>query len=82
MGVIEAPAVIERETPEFPAALAELYGYYRKLRFGRNENKLIPRDPLSFSEINAYAQLMGETIEPWHTDVIMSIDAIFNSRGE
>lgn len=81
MGVIDSAKEVKRESPEFPESLADIYSHYKRLRFGRHENTLIPRESLTFTEVSAYAELMRSHIEPWAVGVIMSIDAIFNHRG-
>lgn len=84
MGVIKEAPKSERETPEFPEELADVYGHYKRLRFGIFDDgdrlNLMARDPLKYAEVESYARLAD-----WHptqTDVaiIMDIDAIFESR--
>ena len=84
MGIIEAAPEPKREAPDMPDELADTYMHHKRLRFGRAEMNdqvtLIPRDPLTYTEIAHYAAVTGEQIQPWEIEVIMLIDAIFESR--
>ena len=84
MGIISEPKKKERERPELPSEFLELFDHYKRLRFGRSIGEdvvtLIPREPLTFSEIAHYAAVMQANMQPWEIDVIMLIDAIFESR--
>lgn len=79
MGVIEKAPESKRDEPELPEL--DLYWRYRQLKFGRNENVLVPRPQLSFSEIESYCRLSAWNATPSDIDIIMSIDAIFETRG-
>lgn len=85
MGVMDAPAKAhERESPEIPADMMPLYAHYRALRFGRCVSDdmvtLIPRDALSYAEIDAYSKLVDWQPTADEVSVLMDIDAIFESR--
>jgi len=78
MGVIDKAPESKRGEPELPEL--DLYWRYRQLKFGRNENVLVPRAQLSFSEIESYCRLSSWAATPTDIDIIMSIDAIFETR--
>lgn len=78
MGVIDEAPESKRDEPEFPEL--DLYWRYRQLKFGRNENVLVPRPQLGFAEIESYCRLSAWTPTPSDIDIIMSIDAIFETR--
>ena len=85
MGVMDAPAKTpERESPEIPADMMPLYAHYRALRFGRCVSDdlvtLIPRDALTYAEIDAYSKLVDWQPTVEDVSVLMDIDAIFESR--
>ena len=85
MGVMDAPAKApERESPEIPVDMMLLYAHYRALRFGRCVSDdlvtLIPRDALSYAEIDAYSKLVDWRPTAEEVSVLMDIDAIFESR--
>ena len=84
MGVIEAAPEAQRKAPEFPDELTDAYMHHKRLRFGRAEMNdqvtLIPREPLTFAEVAHYRCVMNTVLQPWEIDVIMLIDAIFESR--
>ena len=85
MGVMDAPAEApERESPEIPADMMPLYAHYRALRFGRCVSDdlvtLIPRDALTYAEIEAYSKLMDWQPTADEISTLMDIDAIFESR--
>ena len=84
MGIISEPKKKERERPELPGEFLELFDHYKRLRFGRSIGEdvvtLIPRDPLTYAEIDAYMRATSAELSPTETDIIMSLDAIFESR--
>ena len=84
MGIIEAAPEPQRQAPEFPDELTDVYTHFKRLRFGRAEMNdkvtLIPREPLTYTEIAHYAAVMQDNMQPWEIEVIMLIDAIFESR--
>ncbi len=84
MGVIGEAQQKERDTPELPACMIDIYARYKRLRFGLAELDdafaLIPRDPLTHSEIESFSALTHWQPSPSDVDIIMDIDAIFNSR--
>jgi hypothetical protein len=78
MGVIPA-----RETVELPKEISYLFDIYLDVRFSvNNENKLVPRDALTFGSLNDYKQAMQVKISPTECSVIMSADAIYNTQAE
>lgn len=84
MGVISEPEKKERERPELPEEFSALFDHYKRLRFGRSIGEdvvtLIPRDPLTYAEIDAYTRSTGAELSPTEIDIIMSLDAIFENR--
>ena len=85
MGVMDAPTKApERESPDIPADMMPLYAHYRALRFGRCVSDdlvtLIPRDALSYAEIDAYSKLVDWQPTADEISTLMDIDAIFESR--
>lgn len=85
MGVMDAPTKSpERESPELPEDMMQLYAHYRALRFGRCVSDdlvtLIPRDALTYAEIDAYSKLVDWMPTAEEVSVLMDIDAIFESR--
>ena len=84
MGVITEPEKKERERPELPSEFSALFDHYKRLRFGRSIGEevvtLIPREPLSYAEIDAYMRSTSAELSPTEIDIIMSLDAIFESR--
>ena len=85
MGVMDEPTKApERESPELPVEMMPLYAHYRALRFGRCVSDdivtLIPRDALTYAEIDAYSKLMDWRPTAEEVSVLMDIDAIFESR--
>ena len=85
MGVMDAPTKAhERESPEIPADMMPLYARYRALRFGRCVSDdvvtLIPRDALTYAEIDAYGKLVDWQPTADEISTLMDIDAIFESR--
>ena len=84
MGVISEPEKKERERPELPEEFLELFDHYKRLRFGRSIGEdvvtLIPREPLTYAEIDAYMRATSAELSPTEIDIIMSLDAIFENR--
>ena len=85
MGVMDAPAEsTERKSPELPVDVMLLYSHYRALRFGRCVSDdlvtLIPRDALTYAEIDAYSKLVDWLPTAEEVSALMDIDAIFESR--
>ena len=84
MGAITEPEKKERENPEFPGEFSVLFDHYKRLRFGRSIGEdvvtLIPREPLSYAEVDAYMRSTSAELSPTEIDIIMSLDAIFESR--
>ena len=84
MGVISEPEKKERERPELPEEFSALFDHYKRLRFGCSIGEdvvtLIPRDPLTYAEIDAYMRATSAELSPTEIDIIMSLDAIFENR--
>ena len=73
----------EKEKVDLPVDMAYLFDMFLDTRFSRNnENKLVPRKPLTFGSINDYKQAMCVDISPTECGVIMSADAIYNTKVE
>ena len=74
----------ERESPELSEDMMPLYTHYRALSFGRCVSDdlvtLIPRDALTYGEIDAYSKLVDWLPTTEEVSVLMDIDAIFESR--
>jgi hypothetical protein len=72
----------ERPKPDFPDELAHIYGMYKRVRFGRCDKGekilLVPREPLQYSEVDAFMRLTDTEAKPDEVELIMNIDAIFN----
>lgn len=85
MGVIDAPQAVERDTPTMHDDMRPIYSHYKQLRFGRAVSDevitLIPRQPLQYTELESYTRLVDWQPTQLEVDIIMSIDAIFEMRG-
>ena len=72
-------ALPERKKKEAPRELIYLFDIYKEIRFSVTEdNKLSPRDELTFSIINEYMRAMQFDLSPTECGVILRADAVFN----
>jgi hypothetical protein len=63
------------EIPEMPGVLMYLWDWFCALDSGRGGNGF-GLNPLSYSEIQAWATLMQVQLAPWEVDAIKRIDAV------
>jgi hypothetical protein len=69
----------ERETVEVPERMSYLFELYKEIRFSVTEdNKLLPRQELTFADLNEYKQAMQFDLSATECSVIMRADAVFN----
>jgi hypothetical protein len=69
----------ERETVEIPERMSYLFELYKEIRFSVTEdNKLLPRQELTFADLNEYKQAMQFDLSATECSVIMRADAVFN----
>lgn len=84
MGVIEKPPENNRESPTLPGEMIEIYHHFKRLRFGKSIGSdvitLVPRSQLTYSELSCYSKMLTEPLKPIEVDIIMDLDAIFETR--
>jgi hypothetical protein len=72
-------AAVERATgrkaehPELPTALRYLWNHFILLHKARGSNGFGP-NPLAWSEIRAYCELMQARLDPWEIEAIKVVD--------
>ena len=72
----------ERETVDLPEGTGYLFDMFLEIRFStNNENKLVPREPLTFLDINQYRECMSVNLSPLEATVLMSADGIYNTQA-
>ena len=55
---------------------------YLEIRFSVNsDNKLVPRDSLTFGTLADYKSVMGVDISATEVNLLLSSDAIFNTKS-
>lgn len=63
------------EIPEMPADVGYLWAWFLELDGGRGGNGF-GLNPLSYSEIQAWATLMRVKLVPWEVEAIKRIDSV------
>ena len=77
MGMLPARAVVN-----IPDGMSYLFDMFLEIRFSvNNENKLVPREALTFLDINQYKECMGVNLSPLEATVLMSADGIYNTQA-
>jgi len=59
------------QLPKYPKAFRHLVEWAKDLQ---------GKDPLTFSEIKAWADLMHLQLNPWEVEIIMRLDTIYHVR--
>lgn len=81
MGIIDSIPENQRDEPEIPDDMLEIYRHYKNVRFGASISTdlvtLVPREQLTFQEISAYAMLHGWEPTTKDIETLMNIDAIY-----
>ncbi len=73
-GFIDAPG-----KKEIPESVAYIFDMYKEIRFSKiPPNTLVPRDSITFTDINEFQKMSGAEVFPLEARAILSIDAIFN----
>ena len=80
MGFAQEKPPAQDDSPEFPQDFQKIYSDYYRLKFASVETddglKLIARPAITFTELKSYSVELSR----FETDIIMSLDAIFESR--
>lgn len=86
MGILQAAAKKEETGPQCPALFLGTMDKYRELKFLRRETddnvKMYARGMLTWQDVAAYAQLSGQKISYFETELIMGLDAIFEGKDD
>lgn len=64
------------DAPELPDGLLYLWGWFMRLCAARGSSGFGP-NPLSYAELDAFARLMGVTLQPWEVDTLRDLDVEF-----
>lgn len=71
------------ELKEIPKGTEYLFSLYKEIRFSLTEdNKLMPRAELTFSDLNQYKEAMQFDLSATECSVIMRADAVFNKSTQ
>lgn len=71
------------EIKEMPNGMSYLFDIYKEIRFSLTEdNKLMPRQELTFADLNSYKQAMQFDLSATECGVIMRADAVFNKSTQ
>ena len=74
-GFIDAP-----EVKTAPEGLEYILMLHKEIRFSRiPPNTLIPRDPVTFSDLNQYQQLTNFKLSAIESETILRVDSIYNN---
>lgn len=87
MGVVQnAPEATQDTGPECPPELLTTFEKYREIKFTRRVDddgiKMYPREQLRWPDLVAYSTVSGQNIGMFESDIIMSLDAIFEGRND
>jgi len=84
MGLMQAPEVKQETGPDCPVLFLDVFEKYRELKFMQRDDGdrviLIPREPIKWADIKDYKDVTGRDISHLETELIMSLDAIFEGR--
>jgi hypothetical protein len=73
----------KKEQLEIPPGTEYLFDLYKDIRFSLTEDrKLMPREELTFSDLNQYKQIMQFDLSPTECRVMMRADAVFNKSTQ
>ena len=62
--------------PDLPTALRYLWNHFIQLHNGRGGNGFGP-NPIAWSEIRAYCDVMRVQLDPWEVEAIKAVDDVF-----
>lgn len=86
MGVLKEAAKKEDKGPQCPSIFMETFEKYRGLKFLQRVTddtiRLYPRDMLNWRDLLDYQKATGHHISMLEAELIMGIDAIFESRED
>jgi hypothetical protein len=86
MGIITAATTTPETAPPIPAALAGTWSKFRDLKFMQRDtgDKIIlyPRAPLTWPDLTAYVSATQNPISIFETDIIMTLDAMYEGRAD
>lgn len=84
MGIIDKIEKRERDKPDLPSEMLDVYLHYKRVRFGRAVGEdsimLVPRNALNYAELESYNRQQLKPLRPHEIEIIMDIDAIFECR--
>ena len=70
----------KQEAKEAPKELEYILQLHKEIRFSRvPPNTLIPREPITFTDLNQYQQLTNFKLSAIESSTILSIDGIYNN---
>ena len=71
-----------RELVEMPKGLQYLFDIFLEVRFSRNnENKLVPRERLTFLDVNQYKEAYQISLSAIEVDATLRADAIYETAS-